>query len=118
MQYRNPVGSGPSWNTWPRWASQCGHITSVLFTPWLISFFSNTALGEIGLTKLGHPEPESYLSSELNKLNPQQTHLYVPCSLLLSKEPVNGDSVPPLRVTEYCSGDKIVRHSSSDLGSI
>jgi hypothetical protein len=29
MQYRNPVGSGPSSNTWPRCASHRAHFTSV-----------------------------------------------------------------------------------------
>jgi len=37
MQYRRPVGSGPSSNTWPRWASHRLHNTSVLTTARLSS---------------------------------------------------------------------------------
>jgi hypothetical protein len=29
MQYRSPVGGGPSGNTWPRWESPCLLLTSV-----------------------------------------------------------------------------------------
>ena len=29
MQKRRPVGAGPSGNTWPRWASQAAHSTSI-----------------------------------------------------------------------------------------
>src|SRR5262245_29835328 len=28
MQKRRPVGGGPSWNTWPRWAPQRRQVTS------------------------------------------------------------------------------------------
>ena len=35
MQYRNPVGAGPSGNTCPRWLPQLLHITSVRSIPWL-----------------------------------------------------------------------------------
>ncbi len=47
MQKRTPVGFGPSGNTWPKWAPQCAHWTSVRRMPWLVSsiilrFFSST----------------------------------------------------------------------------
>src|SRR5262249_30275244 len=29
MQYRSPVGAGPSSNTWPRWAPHLRQVTSV-----------------------------------------------------------------------------------------
>src|SRR5690606_17931170 len=37
MQYRWPVGGGPSGNTWPRWAPQLAQRTSVRTMPWLWS---------------------------------------------------------------------------------
>ncbi len=33
MQYRRPVGGGPSRNRWPRWASQPAHVISVRTMP-------------------------------------------------------------------------------------
>jgi len=33
MQYRNPVGFGPSSKTWPRWPSQLQQTTSVRCMP-------------------------------------------------------------------------------------
>jgi hypothetical protein len=33
MQYRSPVGLGPSGNTWPRWAPQLLQTTSVRRIP-------------------------------------------------------------------------------------
>jgi hypothetical protein len=37
MQYRNPVGGGPSLNTWPRCDLQRPHSTSVRFMPYELS---------------------------------------------------------------------------------
>ncbi len=37
MQYRKPVGGGPSSKTWPRWASQRAHSTSTRFMKRLVS---------------------------------------------------------------------------------
>lgn len=34
MQYRNPVGGGPSGKTWPRWASQMAQVASMRVMPW------------------------------------------------------------------------------------
>lgn len=66
-QYLNPVGGGPSSNTWPKWAPQRAHVISVLTNPWLISFNSLMFLGSIDLKKLGHPQPESNFVSDKNK---------------------------------------------------
>src|SRR5690554_6482398 len=33
MQYRRPVGAGPSGKTWPRWPPQLAHLTSVRTMP-------------------------------------------------------------------------------------
>jgi len=40
--------------------------TSVRFIKWELSSFSTISLSSNGLLKLGHPHPESNLSSELN----------------------------------------------------
>ncbi|SVA18061.1 uncharacterized protein METZ01_LOCUS70915 [marine metagenome] len=50
--------------------------------------------------KLGQPVPESNLVDELNKALLQQTHRYVPVSLLLRYCPVKGTSVPFSWVTK------------------
>jgi hypothetical protein len=60
MQYRNPVGGGPSSKTWPRWLSACLLRTSVRteknrVRSSLLTIFSGTR----GLLKLGQPVPES-----------------------------------------------------------
>ena len=43
MQYRWPVGRGPSGNRWPRWEPQRRQRTSVRIMPWLRSSMSSTA---------------------------------------------------------------------------
>src|SRR6266478_8192160 len=43
MQYRIPVGCGPSSKTCPRWASHRLHFTSVRRIPRLVSFSASTA---------------------------------------------------------------------------
>jgi len=40
MQYRSPVGLGPSSNTCPKCASQLAQRTSVRIIPWLVSLIS------------------------------------------------------------------------------
>src|SRR6516162_8440489 len=99
MQYRSPVGGGPSSKTCPRCASHRAHRTSVrsINSVWSarVTIFS----GAIGFQKLGHPVPESNLASELNSAVPQQTHRYSPLARNSSYSFVNGRSVPPWRVT-------------------
>src|ERR1035437_2559083 len=51
--------------------------------------------------KLGQPQPESNLSSDLNKISPHAAQRYTPGSL------------PASRRTWYCSGVRILRHSVS-----
>src|ERR1700675_24016 len=75
MRYRKPVGVGPSSNSCPRWASHLLHFTSVRAIPWLRSVSVSTACLSTGEKKLGHPEPEVNLVSEVNNGWPQQTHL-------------------------------------------
>ena len=46
MQYRNPVGGGPSLKTWPRWPSQRAHATAVRSPKLKSSSFRNIFLGK------------------------------------------------------------------------
>src|SRR6201993_864128 len=63
MQYRRPVGGGPSLNTWPRWPPHRLHRTSVRIMPRLVSERSSTEMS-MAFQKLGHPVPLSNLVSE------------------------------------------------------
>src|SRR5260370_15608884 len=99
MQYRSPLGRGPSSNTCPRCASHRLHLASVRVIPWLPSDSVSTACLSAVADKLVHPEPGWYLGSERNSGWPQQTHLSVPESSVLSYSPVNGGSLPFSRVT-------------------
>lgn len=67
----------------------------------------------IGASKLGHPQPESYLLSELNSGASQHVQWYSPVSLLWSNVPVKGASVPCCRHTRYCSSVRVSRQYSS-----
>ncbi len=71
MQYRSPVGPGPSGKTWPRWAPHCAHTVSVRIMPWLVSRISRIAPGTAS-EKLGQPQWASNLVSASNSLLPQQ----------------------------------------------
>src|SRR5688572_10636778 len=73
MQYRSPVGLGPSSNRWPRWESACADLTSVLANPSKRSVLVRMFEVSSGRVKLGQPVPESYLSSELNSGSPDTT---------------------------------------------
>mgnify|MGYP003555690971 CR=1 FL=1 len=73
MPYRCPVGAGPSSNTWPRWASQFAHTTSVRAMPRLVSRRSSTAPGVTGWKNEGHPQPASNFVSETKRSCPQHT---------------------------------------------
>ena len=74
MQYRRPVGCGPSGNTWPRWAPQRAHRASVRTMPWERSDTSSITPGSIGSQKLGQPEPDSNLTSLRNRGVSHTTH--------------------------------------------
>jgi hypothetical protein len=115
MQYRSPVGGGPSPKTWPRCASQRRQATSVLVIPPEASSFSSTLSSETGDQKLGHPVPESNSAPELKRRLPQQTHLYMPLHPDSRFLPEKGRSVPFPLVTLYCSGVRMRRHSRSVL---
>src|SRR5579884_4100244 len=70
MQYRSPVGGGPSGKTWPRWLPQRLQWTSVRIIPWLVSVSVSTAPG-MGSLKLGQPVPLSNLRLDANSGWPQ-----------------------------------------------
>src|SRR5712664_4893056 len=67
----------------------------------------------MGLMKLGHPQPASYLASDAKSSAPQQMQRYTPGVTIMSYSPVNGRSVAFCRVTAYCSGVNCLRHSLS-----
>src|SRR4030095_8935533 len=73
MQYRCPVGCGPSGETWARGGSPGFERTPVRFMKSFESSRSVTLPGSSGFVKLGQPVPESYLSSELNSGSPDTT---------------------------------------------
>ena len=64
MQYRRPVGAGPSSNTCPRCDPLLFAMTSVRAMPWVESVFSFTVSGATGFVKLGQPVRELNLSVE------------------------------------------------------
>jgi hypothetical protein len=80
IQYRNPLGSGPSGNTWPKWASQVLQRTSTRTIPNDESFLYLMALSFMGWVKLGHPVPDSNFIVESNSGALQHTQLYLPAS--------------------------------------
>ena len=65
MQYRRPVGGGPSLKTWPRWAPQRRQVTSVrtpkpgvLANEWsACSAIAFPFTPSTGAKKLGQPHP-------------------------------------------------------------
>lgn len=73
MQYRSPVGLGPSLKTCPRWASHKAQETAVRVSNDPLSRVSLTLVAAIGFQKLGHPVPESYFVRESNRALAQQT---------------------------------------------
>src|SRR5215831_622811 len=72
MQYRKPVGLGPSGKTWPRWASQRWQATAVRTMPNVVSRISSTFSLATGSQKLGQPVPESNFVAESNNAVSQQ----------------------------------------------
>lgn len=113
MQYRSPLGSGPSGNMWPKWPSQVLHITSTRSIPNIVSFSYFIAFSFMGCVKLGHPVPDSNFIVESNKGVSQHIQLYLPASWILHNAPEWGASVPFLRVILNCSGVNNSRHSDS-----
>ena len=102
MQYRKPVGCGPSLKTWPKCPPQRLQCTSVRCEKRLMSSYSATRFPftpSIGCQKLGQPVPESNYVSEVNNGTPQPAHRNVPGCFELCNAPVNARSVPCSRRT-------------------
>src|SRR2546428_14024460 len=78
MQYRNPVGAGPSSKTCPRWESACADRISVRAMKSERSVPLWMFAGSSGLVKLGHPVPDSNLSSEEKRGSPDTTRTESP----------------------------------------
>src|SRR5947209_9588061 len=112
MQYRCPVGGGPSSNTCPRCPPQRRQWTSVRVMRKALSVEVPTASGR-GCQKLGQPVPLSYFVSEENSGRSQPAHAKVPLRFSALSGLVPGRSVPCLRSTSYCAGVSSLRHSSS-----
>ena len=77
MQYRSPVGRGPSSKTCPRCPPHRRQCTSMRRMPKLVSSVVPIALSR-GRQKLGHPVPLSYLASDENKGRPQPAQANTP----------------------------------------
>jgi hypothetical protein len=114
MQYRMPVGAGPSSKRWPRCESPAFERTSIRVMPWLRSTLSMTLSRTTGRVKLGHPVPESNLSRDENSGSPVATSTYKPASWLSQNSLWNGGSVASRWVTSYCMAVRRFFSSSSD----
>ena len=100
MQYRSPVGCGPSVNTCPRCPSHNRQLTAVRTTIRLPSGDSTTFSGAIGSQKLGHPVPESNFALDEKSASPHPAHANTPRRASSSSAPVNGRSVSACRITQ------------------
>lgn len=102
MQYRTPVGLGPSSNMWPRCELHFAHWTSVLFIPWESSGMYLILDLSMQSKNAGHPQPDSYLTEDGNKSSLQIRQEYMPLSLVWRYSPVPGGSVSFSWVTLHC----------------
>src|SRR2546425_11434333 len=99
MQYRKPLGAGPSSKTCPRWESACADRTSVRAMKSERSVRVWMFAGSSGFVKLGHPVPDSNLSSEEKSGSPDTTATESPGRWLAQYSVWNGGSVASRRVT-------------------
>ena len=74
MQYRKPVGLGPSSKTCPRCASHRRHEMASRVIPNVVSVVFTMFKAEIGCQKLGQPVPESNFVLESYSAVSQQMH--------------------------------------------
>jgi hypothetical protein len=73
MQYRRPLGGGPSGNTWPRCASQVLQTVSTRFRKAGPSKRYAIALSATGCVNEGQPVPDSNFSEPSKRTVSQQT---------------------------------------------
>lgn len=120
IQYRRPVGCGPSLNTWPRWPEQREHCTSVRGKKKML--LSSTSLTPPGTASKneGHPVPLSNLAALSKTALLQPAHWNVPDRASLFNGDENGSSVEEFLSTLYCFRVSKLRHCSSEksLGSV
>src|SRR4051794_29526654 len=81
--------------------------------PWLASVFSSMAPSSAAAQNDGQPLPEWNLVSDENSTAPHPAQRYVPSSSVSVYAPVKARSVAACRSTEYASGLRRSRHSSS-----
>src|SRR5271165_5722070 len=112
MQYRSPVGFGPSSKTWPRWPSQRRQVTAVRVIQNDRSSFVLTALSK-GAQKLGQPVPLSNLVADEKRSREQPAQAKVPRRSSCRSGLVKGGSVPSLRRMAYWAAVSVARHSAS-----
>ena len=103
MQYRNPVGWGPSVKTCPRCPSHNRQLTAVRTTIRLPSGDSTTFSAAIGSQKLGQPVPESNFAADEKRGKSHPAQVKIPRRCSSSNAPVNGRSVSACRITQYAS---------------
>lgn len=72
------LSCGPSSNTWPKWASQLLHLTSVRTIPKLMSFIFLMLAPLSSSKNAGHPHPLSNFCSDENKGILQTMQLQIP----------------------------------------
>src|SRR5687767_13992732 len=101
MQWRLPVGGGPSSKTWPRWPPQRRQCPSVRVLKKVLSSL-NATFPSISAQKLGQPVPDSNFVSEEKTGRSQPAQLNVPLAFTSSSGLVQGRSVPSSRSTAYC----------------
>ena len=87
--------------TWPKCAPQFAQTISTRRPS--ASFTRLTAPG-ISSSKLGQPQCDSNLDSEVYKGVSHLLHTYKPCAWLFNSEPVNGRSVPLCNMIYSSSG--------------
>src|ERR1035437_2387300 len=115
MQYRRPVGLGPSSKTCPRCPPQVAHVASVRVMKKERSVSVETAAGSTGAKKLGQPVPDSNFASDPKSSAWQPEQRYPPAACSSPSSPLRAFSPPFSRSTLYCSGVSSARHSASDL---
>src|SRR5690606_39862296 len=95
------------------WLSHRAHLTSVRTIPNDRSSCSVIASSEIGCVNEGQPVPDSNFTPDSKSGFPHAAQTYVPGSLVPTKHPDHGGSVPCCRRTRYSSCESRFRHSSS-----
>ena len=116
MQYRRPVGGGPSGKRCPRCPPHRAQCTSVRIMKNARSMDVATAPSS-DVQKLGHPVPLSYLAEDEKSGWWQPAHENTPCRFSSFSGLEYAHSVFPPRSTRYAAGSSNARHSASVLST-